>query len=407
MGWNMDKEDLKDIIEKNKDELFSEIAQEINNDNVTDIEWDGYNLWITELGIGSYISGKELSDRYVENVSIKLANIMGVSFNRSRPILEANTEKLRISIWHESRCHKKSMAIRKIPEYLRFSHKDLVESDYAPESIINLLENSVTAHLSIVVGGQPHAGKTELVKALSTEMFDSTEPLIRLDMTEYMEKHSVARMIGSPPGYVGYDEAGQLTEKVRRHPYSVVLFDEIEKAHPDIMNILLQILDEGNKNDAHGRTVNFENTIIAMTSNAGSTDKSTGVGFNKSAEDISKEKAMKSLREFLRPEFLSRIDEVIVFKPLVKEDFERIAALMLDEMKEPLSEKGIILKYDNDALKAVAEKSFGKVYGARDIRRVIRKEIEEKIADIIIDRNGKVAGIGITSENGEIKVDYM
>lgn len=260
---------------------------------------------------------------------------------------------------------------------------------------------------SFIFVGPTGVGKTELVKALSTEMFDSTEPLIRLDMTEYMEKHSVARMIGSPPGYVGYDEAGQLTEKVRRHPYSVVLFDEIEKAHPDIMNILLQILDEGKINDAQGRTVNFENTIIAMTSNAGSTDKSTGVGFNKSAEDISKEKAMKSLREFLRPEFLSRIDEVIVFKPLVKEDFERIAALMLDEMKEPLSEKGIILKYDNDALKAVAEKSFGKVYGARDIRRVIRKEIEEKIADIIIDRNGKVAGIGITSENGEIKVDYM
>ena len=260
---------------------------------------------------------------------------------------------------------------------------------------------------SFIFVGPTGVGKTELVKALSTEMFDSTEPLIRLDMTEYMEKHSVARMIGSPPGYVGYDEAGQLTEKVRRHPYSVVLFDEIEKAHPDIMNILLQILDEGKINDAQGRTVNFENTIIAMTSNAGSTDKSTGVGFNKSAEDISKEKAMKSLREFLRPEFLSRIDEVIVFKPLVKEDFERIAALMLDEMKEPLSEKGIILKYDNDALKAVAEKSFGKVYGARDIRRVIRKEIEEKIADIIINRNGKVAGIGITSENGEIKVDYM
>lgn len=260
---------------------------------------------------------------------------------------------------------------------------------------------------SFIFVGPTGVGKTELVKALSTEMFDSTEPLIRLDMTEYMEKHSVARMIGSPPGYVGYDEAGQLTEKVRRHPYSVVLFDEIEKAHPDIMNILLQILDEGKINDAQGRTVNFENTIIAMTSNAGSTDKSTGVGFNKSAEDISKEKAMKSLREFLRPEFLSRIDEVIVFKPLVKEDFERIAALMLDEMKEPLSEKGIILKYDNDALKAVAEKSFGKFYSARDIRRVIRKEIEEKIADIIIDRNGKVAGIGITSENGEIKVDYM
>lgn len=260
---------------------------------------------------------------------------------------------------------------------------------------------------SFIFVGPTGVGKTELVKVLSNEMFDSTEPLIRLDMTEYMEKHSVARMIGSPPGYVGYDEAGQLTEKVRRHPYSVVLFDEIEKAHPDIMNILLQILDEGKINDAQGRTVNFENTIIAMTSNAGSTDKTTGVGFNKSVEDISKEKAMKSLREFLRPEFLSRIDEVIVFKPLVKEDFARIAGLMLDEMKEPLAEKNIILKYDEKALDAIAEQSFGKSYGARDIRRVIRKEIEEKVADIIIEKNGNIAGIGVTADNGKIKVDYM
>ncbi|MBQ7046487.1 MAG: ATP-dependent Clp protease ATP-binding subunit, partial [Oscillospiraceae bacterium] len=260
---------------------------------------------------------------------------------------------------------------------------------------------------SFIFVGPTGVGKTELVKVLSNEMFDSTEPLIRLDMTEYMEKHSVARMIGSPPGYVGYYEAGQLTEKVRRHPYSVVLFDEIEKAHPDIMNILLQILDEGKINDAQGRTVNFENTIIAMTSNAGSTDKSTGVGFNKSVEDISKEKAMKSLKEFLRPEFISRIDEVIVFKPLVKEDFARIAGLMLEEMKEPLEEKGIILKYEQSALDAVAEEAFGKSYGARDIRRVIRKEIEEKIADIMIEKNGNIAGIGITAEDGKIKVDYM
>ena len=165
----MNSLDLKELIEKNKDELFSEISDEIDNEKITDIEWDGYNLWITELGIGSYISGKELSDKYVENVSIKLANIMGVQFNRSRPILEANTENLRISIWHESRCQKKSMSIRKIPEYLRFDHMTLIESRYAPESIINLLENSVSAHLSIVVGGQPHAGKTELVKYLTTK----------------------------------------------------------------------------------------------------------------------------------------------------------------------------------------------------------------------------------------------
>ncbi len=260
---------------------------------------------------------------------------------------------------------------------------------------------------SFIFVGPTGVGKTELVKVLSQELFDSADPLIRLDMTEYMEKHSVARMIGSPPGYVGYDEAGQLTEKVRRHPYSVVPFDEIEKAHPDVMNILLQILDEGKINDAQGRTVSFEHTIIAMTSNAGSTDKSTGVGFNKSVEDISREKAMKALREFLRPEFLSRIDEVVVFHSLGKSDFAKIASLMIDEMKEPLAEKNIILNYDQKALEAVAEKSFGKVYGARDIRRVIRKEIEDKIADVIIEHSGDVSGIGVTAENGEIKIEYM
>ncbi len=260
---------------------------------------------------------------------------------------------------------------------------------------------------SFIFVGPTGVGKTELVKVLSTELFDSTEPLIRLDMTEYMEKHSVSKMIGSPPGYVGYDEAGQLTEKVRRQPYSVILFDEIEKAHPDVMNILLQILDEGRITDAQGRTVSFENTVIAMTSNAGSSDKSTGVGFNKSAEDISKEKAMKALSEFLRPEFLSRVDEVVVFKPLTKDDFCKIAALMLDEMKEPLAEKDITFKYDDKALEIIAEKSFGSKFGARDIRRVIRKEIEDRIANIIIEQNGGVSGIGITSDGNELKVEYL
>lgn len=260
---------------------------------------------------------------------------------------------------------------------------------------------------SFIFVGPTGVGKTELVKVMSRELFDSTDPLIRLDMTEYMEKHSVAKMIGSPPGYVGYDEAGQLTEKVRRHPYSVILFDEIEKAHPDVMNILLQILDEGKINDAQGRTVNFENTIIAMTSNAGSSDKTTGLGFNKSAEDISKEKAMKSLREFLRPEFISRIDEIVVFKPLTQENFASIAALMLDEMKEPLAEKNIIFKYDDKALEQIAKMSYGKSYGARDIRRVIRQEIENKVADIIIEKSGSIAGIGVSAENNEIKVEYM
>ena len=257
---------------------------------------------------------------------------------------------------------------------------------------------------SFIFVGPTGVGKTELVKVLAEELFDGNEPLIRLDMTEYMEKHSVSRLIGSPPGYVGYDEAGQLTEKVRRKPYSVVLFDEIEKAHPDVMNILLQILDEGKINDAQGRSVNFENTIIAMTSNAGSTDKSTGVGFNKTAGEISKEKAMKALSEFLRPEFLSRIDEVVVFNPLTKENYHDIAALMLDEMKDPLTEKGITLKYDDSALDAIAEKAFGGKFGARDIRRVIRTDIEDKTAQLIIDSEDGVSGISIKGENGNILV---
>ncbi len=252
---------------------------------------------------------------------------------------------------------------------------------------------------SFIFVGPTGVGKTELVKTLAEEMFDSPEPLIRLDMTEYMEKHSVARMIGSPPGYVGYDEAGQLTEKVRRRPYSVILFDEIEKAHPDVMNILMQILDEGKVDDAHGRTINFENTIICMTSNAGSTDKTTGVGFNRTENEITREKAMKGLRDFLRPEFISRIDEIVVFKQLTKENFASIAALMLDEMKEPLSEKNIILTYTDEALALIAEKAYGKPYGARDIRRVIRQEVEDKIAGIIIERASEVSELTVDVEN--------
>ncbi len=258
---------------------------------------------------------------------------------------------------------------------------------------------------SFIFVGPTGVGKTELVKAISEELFDSTEPLIRLDMTEYMEKHSVARMIGSPPGYVGYDEAGQLTEKVRRKPYSVILFDEIEKAHPDVMNILMQILDEGKIDDAHGRTVNFENTIICMTSNAGSTDKSIGVGFNRTENEISADKAMKGLREFLRPEFISRIDEVVVFRQLTKADFADIAALMLDEMKEPLSEKDIVLTYDREVLELIAERAYGKPYGARDIRRVIRQDIEDIVADIIINQGYDIGEIVLSVKDNEIKAE--
>ena len=258
---------------------------------------------------------------------------------------------------------------------------------------------------SFIFVGPTGVGKTELVKVLASELFDGTDPLIRLDMTEYMEKYSVSRLIGSPPGYVGYDEAGQLTEKVRRKPYSVVLFDEIEKAHPDVMNILLQILDEGRVTDSQGRTVNFENTIIVMTSNAGSTDKSTGIGFNKTESEVSKEKSMKALSDFLRPEFLSRIDEIVTFAPLTKENYESIAALMLDEMKDPLAEKGITLKYNKKALTAIADKAFGQRFGARDIRRVIREEIEDKVAELIITSTADpFKTIKIGEKKGELEI---
>lgn len=257
---------------------------------------------------------------------------------------------------------------------------------------------------SFIFVGPTGVGKTELVKVLANELFNTVDPLIRLDMSEFMEKHSVSRIIGSPPGYVGYDEAGQLTEKVRRKPYSVILFDEIEKAHPDVMNILLQILDEGKVTDAHGRTVSFENTVIAMTSNAGSSFNTSGLGFAKSEADISKDKAMKALDEFLRPEFLSRVDEVVVFKPLTLDAYKGIAGLMIGEMKEPLLEKNITLNVSDEAYELVAKKASGGKFGGRDVRKVVRKDIEDKVANIIVEADGNISQIDVDADGDEIKV---
>lgn len=257
---------------------------------------------------------------------------------------------------------------------------------------------------SFIFVGPTGVGKTELVKVLANELFNTVDPLIRLDMSEFMEKHSVSRIIGSPPGYVGYDEAGQLTEKVRRKPYSVILFDEIEKAHPDVMNILLQILDEGKVTDAHGRTVIFENTVIAMTSNAGSSFNTSGLGFAKSEADISKDKAMKALGEFLRPEFLSRVDEVVVFKPLTLDAYKGIAGLMIGEMKEPLLEKNITLNVSDEAYELVAKKASGGKFGGRDVRKVVRKDIEDKVANIIVEADGNISQIDVDADGDEIKV---
>lgn len=255
---------------------------------------------------------------------------------------------------------------------------------------------------SFIFVGPTGVGKTELVKVLSKELFDTPETLIRLDMSEFMEKHSVSKIIGSPPGYVGYDEAGQVTEKVRRRPYSVLLFDEIEKAHPDVLNILLQILDEGRVTDAHGRTVNFENTVIIMTSNAGSASKDSALGFGKTEEDASKEKVMKALSEFLRPEFIARVDEVIVFNSLKKDDFVKIADLMLSEYVPTLEEKHIKFTFDEKVCQLLAEKSCNGESGARDLRNTIRREVEEKIANAMIEAGaGGVTAMHLTAENGE------
>ncbi|MCM1298310.1 MAG: ATP-dependent Clp protease ATP-binding subunit [Firmicutes bacterium] len=259
---------------------------------------------------------------------------------------------------------------------------------------------------SFIFVGPTGVGKTELVRVLAEELFDTVDPLIRLDMSEYMEKYSVSKIIGSPPGYIGYDEAGQLTEKVRRKPYSVILFDEIEKAHPDVMNILLQILDEGKVTDSHGRVVSFENTVIAMTSNAGSSNNNFGgMGFGKTEADISKERAMNALKEFLRPEFLGRIDEIVVFNPLTEENYVKIAKLMLEEMKTALAEKKIELKITEAAYKTIASKAYGGKYGGRDIRRVIRRELEDKVANLIVDKGeGGLSEVNVSSKSGELVV---
>ena len=259
--------------------------------------------------------------------------------------------------------------------------------------------------VSFIFVGSTGVGKTELVKQLADDLFNAPESLIRLDMSEFMEKHSVSRIVGSPPGYVGYDEAGQLTEKIRRKPYSVVLFDEIEKAHPDVLNVLLQILDDGQITDAHGRKVNFENTVIVMTSNAGSDKAAGAVGFGKSGSEQGKERVMKALREFLRPEFINRVDEVIYFHQLTEDNFRDIARIMLDELKDSLADKGFGFRYDDSVVDVLVRKSYSAAYGARNLRRCIQKELEDPMATRIIDAfEHPVTQLKATAEDGEIKL---
>ena len=289
--------------------------------------------------------------------------------------------------------------------------KKIIGQDEAVELVASAVRRSrvqITARrrpASFIFVGPTGVGKTELVRVLSQELFDSTDPLIRLDMSEFMEKHSVSRIVGAPPGYVGYDEAGQLTEKVRRRPYSVILFDEIEKAHPDVMNILLQILDEGKLTDAHGRTVSFENTVVVMTSNAGSDWKESTVGFAKDASQAQKDHTYKALNQFLRPEFLGRVDEIVSFRQLDEKDFAKIAALMLQELVEPMKEKGITFGWDEAVLELIAKEAFGNKSGARDLRRVIRRKVEDPVCTLLVDRiNEPVALVKVIEKDGQIDI---
>ena len=289
--------------------------------------------------------------------------------------------------------------------------KHIVGQDVAVEAVANAVKRGRISlvprkrPVSFIFSGPTGVGKTELVKVLASELFDSPETLIRLDMSEFMEKHAVSRIIGSPPGYVGYDEAGQLTEKIRRKPYSVILFDEIEKAHPDVLNILLQILDDGILTDSHGRKVSFEHALIVMTTNAGSNVRGGEVGFNKSVATVSAEKTKKALREFLRPEFLNRVDEIITFNPLEKELFEDIVKIRLEELRTGLVEREIEFSYEKDVLSVLADMSYSSEYGARNVRRVVQKEIEDKVVSVMCESDMIPKKISVFAEDSKLRVE--
>ena len=282
--------------------------------------------------------------------------------------------------------------------------------DEAVDAVVRAVRRSRTGvspkrkPVSFIFAGPTGVGKTELVKVLANDLFSSPETLIRLDMSEFMDKFSVSRIVGAPPGYVGYDDGGQLTEKIRRRPYSVVLFDEIEKAHPDVMNILLQILDDGRITDAHGKTVSFENTILVMTTNAGSSGGSAPAGFSESAVGMSRDKTMKALSDFLRPEFINRVDEIITFRALDIKDFESIAAIMLKDLKETLAARFITFTYTDAAARLIAENSYSAKFGARNMRRFIQTAVEDKIAEKIVAAHGDVNAVTVDADGGGLVI---
>ena len=367
---------------------------------------------------GTELTEEQLDMRYariaeLRSKEIQLHSEIDQLKAKGRPELTQDNLARIIELWTKlpatTICQDEFDRLAKLDERLK-TH--IVGQDEAVEAVCAAIKRSRVGlktkrkPVSFIFVGGTGVGKTELVKRLAADMFDSPESLIRLDMSEFMEKFSVSRIIGSPPGYVGYDEAGQLTEKIRRKPYSVVLFDEIEKAHPDVMNILLQILDDGRITDAQGRVVNFENTVIVMTTNAGSNSKSGSVGFGGSLGDMSRERTMKALNEFLRPEFINRVDEVICFNQLTEENFRAIAAIMLGEVRDAMAERNITVAWDESVIDHLVREAYSVTYGARNLRRTIQKQIEDEIASQIVDRHGEnISYVNLSAADGKIKVE--
>ena len=369
---------------------------------------------------GQELSQEELDARYariaeLRSQELRLQQELSALEAKGTPQLTMDNIARVIEMWTKIPASKiKEEEFRRLSQLEERLKQHIVGQDEAVSAVSAAIRRSRVGispkhkPVSFIFVGSTGVGKTELVKQLAADLFNTPDALIRLDMSEFMEKHSVSRLVGSPPGYVGYDEAGQLTEKIRRKPYSVILFDEIEKAHPDVLNILLQILDDGEITDAHGRKVNFENTVIVMTSNAGSDKAAGSVGFGRSADDQGRERTMKALREFLRPEFINRVDEIVYFHQLTEENFAAIARIMLDELRDSLREKGYTFTYDDALVEHLVKSSYSAAYGARNLRRCIQKELEDPMAVQIIDSfEHPITQLRATAEDGKVRLDTL
>ena len=390
-----------------------ELERELEN-----LTFERENLMSAQPADGQQFTEQELDQRYeriaeLRSQELRVTDELNAIRAKGTPELTMENIARVIEMWTKIPASKiKEEEFKRLAELDQRLRAHVVGQDQAIAAVSAAIRRNRVGispkhkPVSFIFVGPTGVGKTELVKQLADDLFNAPESLIRLDMSEFMEKHSVSRIVGSPPGYVGYDEAGQLTEKIRRKPYSVVLFDEIEKAHPDVLNVLLQILDDGQITDAHGRKVNFENTVIVMTSNAGSDTKSAGsVGFGGSADDQGKERAMKALRDFLRPEFLNRVDEIVCFHHLSRENFEGIARIMLEELKTSLGDKGYTFSYDDALVDYLAKKSYSLTYGARNLRRLLQKELEDPMAAQIIGAfEHPITQISATVEDGAVKL---